>query len=1053
MGRSSSKIWFSGADLLRLGFLGLLSCAPDPGRADVRFEWEGGRPTFAQDVFLLLQVEADGAVIARSGPKVLRQGEPLDLPPVPHGEGRTLLAEILTSRFTNSLVLWAGRSGPFDLEPGQEVDVAVSLRPTDSGAPRPPGPPPPDASRIIYELRPYRTELGDPRYLIEGAPGAAEAKTRIIAFSAKEVASATELQEVVTAEDGSFSMLLPVEVAPSLDQVYVGAFDAEDRLSDAAADPDLQATLVADRLLVTSVGADTPHVVRRSAAFDLQARVVADELGGPVDPVEADRLIAADGEVIESRADAVWRDRTRTQDTVGPGPRTRHGMAFDRARNRVVLFGGYTENRELRTDTWALDRLGWRRIGATGPAPSARFGHRMTYDVARDEVVLFGGASNDLASTDTWVFDGRQWRVLETDPAPPPRVGHAMAYDPVRRVTVLFGGRGEAEDGSSVMLDDTWVFDGETWSPVPVASGPPARFQSAMAYLEELDRIVLFGGRDFDAEGIELFDDTWVFDGASRTWQKLSLEGPPARDRHDMVFDTSLGGLVLFGGEGPPSQTRSDAWLFDGDAWSELPDHGVSARLYHEMAGAIGGFWLVGGQSDAEVPAPLGDVQWVSQGAAEAVDLGQEQPPPRSAPAITYDPARALILLYGGVENDLSVRRWYSDAWTWDGTSWNEVDSGGLPALEYPRLAFEEASETVILTGKSSSGMETWRWDGTVWEPAISTTATAAWGALPSRSDFGMGRDPASQGVVVFGGRTEAGAVNTLLALRPEGWRTVPTSDGPDPRYGFGFASSTDAGTEALLVFAGREPLSRLPPFVFVFDGVDWTSIEPLGATPWPAARAYPGMAYDPQRRRNFLFGGEDVQQFEDLWEWSTNAGQWWPIPSASVLAPPGRFDHAQVFFPDQQQMLLFGGCIINSCEASLGDTWLLERSFEMQPALLADVRVGLTGEVLQSLEIAFVGGATGYSLDLDGFGAEAPGLDVYLWDFVRGRWMRVGSTTEAASSTERTVVLVDSGANELVADGRVHLALAGRAGLGNGMDSARLRLDALEIRVRSSRP
>lgn len=1047
MERRSSKSWSFGADLLLLGVLAH-SCAPAPGRVDVRFEWEGGRPAFEEDVYFLLSVEIDGSVIAHTGPKVLRQGEPLDFPPFPHGRDRILTAEILTSRFTNSRALFAGRSAPFDLEAGDEIELPVSLHPVEPSAPRPVGPKAPAPTRIVYELRPYRTDAGEPRYLIEGSPEAVEPEATVIAFSAEEVAGATELGQAVASADGSFSLVVPPEVAPSMGQVYVATVDDRNRLSDDGADPDLQATLVFQRLLVTSVGSDSPHIVSRSAAFDLQANEVAGELGAPLEPAEADRLVAVDAQTVEARADGVWRDRTRTGDTVGPGPRTRHQMAFDRARNRVVLFGGFTENRELMADTWALDRFGWHRIGADGPAPPARFGHRMVYDDARDEVVLFGGFNNDFAATDTWIFDGRQWRALDAQPAPPPRIGPAMAYDPVRRVTVLFGGIGQNAQGLDLLFDDTWIFDGETWRSVPASVGPPARVHGAMRYLGTLDRIVLFGGRSLGGEGSGPMDDTWLFDTSSLTWRELEIDGPPARDKHNLVPDPSLGGLVLFGGEGPPLQTRSDAWLFDGAAWTDLGDLGISDRAYHGMAGANDGFWVVGGQPDVTAPDVLADVYRVRDGTAEAIDLRQDQPAARSGAAITYDPIRTLLLLYGGFESDLSVRRWYGDAWCWDGRSWTEVDTGGIPALEFPKLAFEDRSETIVLVGKGPFGMETWRWDGGAWSPAVAGTATAAWGALPSRTELGMERDPASDGVVVFGGRTGAGAVDTLLELEPDGWRIRPTSDPPAPRYGFGFAPTVDGDGEALLVFAGRDPLSRLPPSVFLLDAGSWSSIDP-DATPWPSARGYPGVGYDPVRRRNLLFGGEDVEGFGDAWEWSTDTGRWWQITPAGV-APPGRFDHAQAFFPDDRQMLLFGGCV-GSCEASLGDTWILERPADMRPGLVAKVAVSEAGMEIERLVIRFVGGAVGYTLDRAGIGTEQPGLVLYLWDFVQGRWVQVGSTDAGAGSADRTETIIDDGPEAFIAQGRLHLALVARTGLGNGTAPARVELDALEIRARGS--
>src|SRR5262245_3058205 len=70
---------------------------------------------------------------------------------------------------------------------------------------------------------------------------------------------------------------------------------------------------------------------------------------------------------------------------------------------------------------------------------SARSGLAMAYDSARGVTVLFGGGGPGTFNSNTWEWDGTEWRLRATT-GPSPRSGHAMAYDSVRGVTVLFGG-------------------------------------------------------------------------------------------------------------------------------------------------------------------------------------------------------------------------------------------------------------------------------------------------------------------------------------------------------------------------------------------------------------------------------------------------------------------------------------------------------------------------------------------------------------------------------------------------------------------------------------
>jgi hypothetical protein len=83
-------------------------------------------------------------------------------------------------------------------------------------------------------------------------------------------------------------------------------------------------------------------------------------------------------------------------------------MAYDARRGHMILFGGIGAGGFL-GDTWSWDGSRWTRLAETGPEPRA-MGY-LAYDKARDRVVLFGGRKgwpDDLA--DTWEWDGSRWR-------------------------------------------------------------------------------------------------------------------------------------------------------------------------------------------------------------------------------------------------------------------------------------------------------------------------------------------------------------------------------------------------------------------------------------------------------------------------------------------------------------------------------------------------------------------------------------------------------------------------------------------------------------------
>jgi hypothetical protein len=119
-------------------------------------------------------------------------------------------------------------------------------------------------------------------------------------------------------------------------------------------------------------------------------------------------------------------------------------MVYDGARHRVVLFGGMSPGGGFYyDDTWIWDGTNWQQVaGAPALHPSARFVPAMAYDAARQQVVLFGGALSDgSVARDTWVWDGQTWAEVAKAPAtrPPERYGSAMAFDRTRSEVVLFG--------------------------------------------------------------------------------------------------------------------------------------------------------------------------------------------------------------------------------------------------------------------------------------------------------------------------------------------------------------------------------------------------------------------------------------------------------------------------------------------------------------------------------------------------------------------------------------------------------------------------------------
>jgi hypothetical protein len=201
---------------------------------------------------------------------------------------------------------------------------------------------------------------------------------------------------------------------------------------------------------------------------------------------------AARGEVImfggwngsyEFAATWAWDGATWTQQhpVSSPPGRDGMGMAYDVARAEVVMFDGCTLDSFL-NDTWTWDGTNWtEQHPATSPSIRCEAG--MAYDAARAEVVLFGGLSFGTASihfSETWIWDGTTWTQQHPATSPSARStsgSMGLAYDVAQNEVVLFGG---GLDNDHTYFGDTWTWDGTNWSVPFVAhlhlspnSGPP----------------------------------------------------------------------------------------------------------------------------------------------------------------------------------------------------------------------------------------------------------------------------------------------------------------------------------------------------------------------------------------------------------------------------------------------------------------------------------------------------------------------------------------------------------------------------------------------------
>jgi len=209
-----------------------------------------------------------------------------------------------------------------------------------------------------------------------------------------------------------------------------------------------------------------------------------------------DRVLLFGGSNKDSLPSGTWEffeDTWRKVPSIASPPgRVAHAMS-EGPDETAVLFAGLGGNEPL-GDTWTFRGGEWKE-NSPSASPTARAFHAMAFDRRRNRVVLFGGLL-DVAtpSRDTWEWDGATWREIITAESPAPRTYHSMAYNPERGRVVLYGG----ETTGGAPLFDTWEFDGEDWERLSVGGSPSHTRLSRMVYDPKSRSLVQLGAMPQD---------------------------------------------------------------------------------------------------------------------------------------------------------------------------------------------------------------------------------------------------------------------------------------------------------------------------------------------------------------------------------------------------------------------------------------------------------------------------------------------------------------------------------------------------------------------------
>jgi hypothetical protein len=272
-----------------------------------------------------------------------------------------------------------------------------------------------------------------------------------------------------------------------------------------------------------------------------------------------------------------------------------------------------------------------------------------------------------------------------------------------------------------------------------------------------------------------------------------------------------------------------------------------------------------------------------------------DAPAPGVGGAMAYDPARRRSVF----RDEHEVREWDGSRWT---IAWQRGLQPG-PTMVGAAMAWDAASQRIVLFGGDSVVGQTWSFDGTAWTRLLPAHAPAG------RHHHAMTHDPLRGRIVLHGGRSFASPPRCLADTwlwNGIDWQLLPTAGGPACSH-TAMAWSPDA--QVVVQYGGLDDLGRVLELHHAWNGSTWSQMVQLEP---PPARHSALLATVPTRGKAMLFGGaRDAQgsrKWTDRWLLGSTTPLHWVqetedvVPGSAVLAfdPSERVTLAVTFDPPQ---------------------------------------------------------------------------------------------------------------------------------------------------------
>ena len=236
--------------------------------------------------------------------------------------------------------------------------------------------------------------------------------------------------------------------------------------------------------------------------------------------------------------------------------------------------------------------------------------------------------------------------------------------------------------GCTTQVDQTWTWDGRSWSAHRQQPGPAAVGPGVMLYSPHLGRVIYVNG----------VGRAWSWTGAG--WSAAALPGAPNIPRRDSALAPSTFAAGYDEGRGQLVWLLSTrTWLWDGATWTSV----------------AGGVDPAEARADAHLVYDAAHRQLVYVGSRSTWTWDGSRWEPHEQPAIqsgtaAFDAGRGAVVLVQPDTSACDATSCRTRTWSWDSRAWTRLALEPAPLLPLTRsgahalpLAYDDARHAMLL--------------------------------------------------------------------------------------------------------------------------------------------------------------------------------------------------------------------------------------------------------------------------------------------------------------------------------------------------------------------